>query len=193
MAKAKKFSAEFDGMWRRLTGRTPQVLARTADTKVGEIQKAAKLSTKDIAQKVGVSERTVKGWQSGKTQPRGQTAAKLDRVMTDALVKREEQRRERSVRRGGAPEPKPTVPGRVSVNGAVRVGKETRTRTRQTYTIRAGEGNVTQKDIERVLAAAESGSSALVAAEAGRLIALAWGVEESAEYEITFPGGVDIL
>ncbi len=193
MGKLRKFSSDFADRWRRLTGRTPQVLARGADSKVGEIQKASGMSAKEIAQKVGVSERTVKAWQSGKREPRGKTAAKLNAVMTDTLTKRQQLREERAARQGRPPKPQPPAPRSVNINGSIKVGQD-RTRPRQTHTVQVGDGNVTQKDIQRLIAARDSGIPGLVEAEAGRLIALAWGIpEEGSEYEVAFPGGVSVF
>ena len=191
MAKRAKFTQAFADAWRKLTGRTPQVLARDAGSKVGEIKKASGATTKDIAARMGVSERTVRAWESGKRQPRGKTAARLNEAMTDALAKRQEVRQERSTKRTGVPAPKPPTRGEVRINGAVKVGGD-RVRPRTTHTIRAGDGLVTDRDIARMLAAKESGVPGLVEAEAGRLLALAWGIPaDSTEYEVEFYGDVD--
>lgn len=192
MGKLHKFSADFANRWRRLTGRTPQVLARGADSKVKEIQKASGESAKEIAKRVGVSERTVKAWQAGKREPRGKTAQRLNEVMADSLVKRQQVREDRAERRGIAPKPIPPGPRAVNINGSIKVGQD-RTRPRQTHTIREGDGKVTKRDIQRLIAARDSGIPGLVEAEAGRLLALAWGIpEDSTDYEVTFPGGVTV-
>jgi DNA-binding transcriptional regulator YiaG len=192
MAKRQKFTQTFTNAWRKLTGRTPQVLTRDAGAKVEEIKKASGVSNKEIAARMGVSERTVRAWETGKRQPRGKTAARLNETMTDALVKRQEVRQERSSQRTGIPAPKPPTRGEVRINGAVQVGKD-RIRPRTTHVIRAGEGNVTEQDIARVLAAKESGIPGLAESEAARLIALAWGIPtDSSDYEVEFYGGVDI-
>jgi DNA-binding transcriptional regulator YiaG len=192
MGKRQKFTQAFSDTWRKLTGRTPQVLARDSGAKVGEIKKASGVSNKDIAARMGVSERTVRAWETGKREPRGKTAARLNEVMTDALAKRQEVRQDRSSKRTGVPAPKPPTQGEVRINGAVKVGND-RTRPRTTHTIRSGDGLVTDRDIARLLAAKESGVPGLVEAEAGRLLALAWGIPaDSTDYEVEFQGDIDI-
>lgn len=192
MAKRHKFTQAFADAWRKLTGRTPQVLVRDASSKVAEIKKASGATTKEIAARMGVSERTVRAWETGKRQPRGKTAARLNEVLTDALVKRQELRQQRAARRGRQT---PTIkPSRreVLINGAVKVGGD-RVRPRNTHTIRSGDGMVTDQDIARMLAAKESGIPGLVEAEAGRLISLAWGIPvDSSDYEVEFFGGLEV-
>jgi DNA-binding transcriptional regulator YiaG len=192
MGKRQKFTQAFSDAWRKVTGRTPQVLTRDSESKVSEIKKASGASNKEIADRMGVSERTVRAWETGKREPRGKTAARLNEVMTDALAKRHEIRQERSSKRSGVPVPSPSTQGEVRINGAVKVGKD-RTRPRTTHTIRSGDGLVTDRDIARLLAAKESGIPGLVESEAGRLIALAWGIPaDSTDYEVEFQGDVDV-
>lgn len=188
----RKFTQAFADTWRRLTGRTPQVLTRDAGSKVGEIKKASGETTKDIAQRLGVTERTVKAWESGKRQPRGKTAARLNEAMTDSLTKRQEVREQRSSRRTGRPAPPIPGPREVRINASLSVGGD-RIRPRTTHVIQAGDGNVTERDIARLIAAKESGIPGLVESEAARVIALAWGIPtDSSDYEVEFYGDVDI-
>lgn len=192
MARRQKFTQAFADAWRKLTGRTPQVLTRDAGSKVGEIKKASGVSNKEIAGRLGVSERTVRAWETGKRQPRGKTAARLNEAMTDALSKRQEVRQDRSTKRTGIPAPKPPTRAEVRINASVQVGKD-RIRPRTTHVIRAGDGNVTDRDIARLIAAQQSGIPGLAESEAARVIALAWGIPaDSTEYEVEFYGDVDI-
>jgi DNA-binding transcriptional regulator YiaG len=145
-----------DKGFRAATGRTPDVLRRPAPAKLAELRKADRTLAADrklLAQRVGVSERTLRRWEGGRgVAPASQR--KLDAAVRETLVARGKVRADRGAVRKGAG----TV-GYELTAASLKVGSKEAARSRK-VTLVPGVGGVTTADITAIDQAVASGDQA---------------------------------